>query len=156
MVGERKPLEAIAVAPRAEERALLEKHAARAASLGFLSSLSIHAAAERPPASAVAVAGGVEVFVPLGDGVDLGKLRDVLAGRAEKVKKAVVATEAKLRAASGALLRTSHLCPNVQASASAVRRRCSSHRAGSACSARARSSSASWPSVVSARCASAW
>jgi valyl-tRNA synthetase len=100
MVGERKPLEAIAVAPRAEERALLERHAARATSLGFLSSLSIHATAERPPASAVAVAGGVEVFVPLGDGVDLGKLRDVLAGRAEKVKKAVVAAEAKLGTAS--------------------------------------------------------
>ncbi len=100
MVGERKPLTAIAVAPRAEDRALLERHAARATSLGFLESLSIHAAAERPPASAVAVAGAVEVFVPLGEGVDLGKLRDVLAGRAEKVKKAVAAAEAKLGTAS--------------------------------------------------------
>jgi len=87
-LGERKPLAAIVSAPRDEERAVLERHAATIQSLAFLSELAIEASAERPPQSAVSVAGGVETFVRLGDDVDLGKLKKVLEGRAQKVGKA--------------------------------------------------------------------
>ena len=56
--------------------------------------LEIHASAERPPNSAVAVAGGLETFVPLGDEVDLGKLKGVLETRSGKVRSAIEALKA--------------------------------------------------------------
>ena len=51
---------------------------------------------ERPPKSAVAVAGGVEAFVLLGEDVDLEKLRDVLARRLEKLVKGLEGLDKKL------------------------------------------------------------
>ena len=95
-VGERKPLAALVSAPRDEERVVLENHASAIRSLATLESLEIAAGLERPPSSAVAVAGTVEVFVPLGDAVDLGKLREVLENRARKVRAAIEGAEKKL------------------------------------------------------------
>ena len=51
---------------------------------------------DRPASSAVAVAGGVEVFVPLGADVDMEKLKEVLANRARKVGEAIEAVKGKL------------------------------------------------------------
>jgi len=96
MLGERKPLAALVRAPRAEERAVLERNAPILESLGFLERLEIRAEAERPPSSAVAVAGAVEVFVPLGAEVDTEKLRAVLDNRARKVRGAIEGADHKL------------------------------------------------------------
>jgi len=96
MVGEKKPLEAIVNAPSADDRKVLAELEGAAKSIGFLASLSIEAAAERPPSSAVGVAGGLEVFVPLGDDVDLEKLRGALEQRVAKTQKGVMGTEKKL------------------------------------------------------------
>jgi valyl-tRNA synthetase len=56
----------------------------------------VHAQAERPPNSAVAVAGALEAFVVLGADVDLEKLKDVLDKRAQKVRQGIGASDAKL------------------------------------------------------------
>ncbi|MFT5049454.1 MAG: valyl-tRNA synthetase [Chlamydiales bacterium] len=96
MVGERKRLVAIVCAPRAAERAVLERHAAIASSIAFLSELTIEERAERPENSAVSVAGGLEVFVTLGDEVDFAKLKEVLENRAIKVTKGIEGNEKKL------------------------------------------------------------
>ena len=95
-IGDRKPLDAIVSAPRDDERAVLEATAARAEALAFLGSLRIEATAERPPASAVGVAGGFQVFVPLGEDVDLGALADTLERRAGKLEKGLGALTKKL------------------------------------------------------------
>ncbi len=96
MVGERKPLVCVVAAPRDEEREVLERHAASASMLGFLESLSIAPTAERPANSAVAVAAGFEVFVPLPADVDLSKLGEALGARLAKTEKAKTALEGKL------------------------------------------------------------
>ena len=96
MVGERKPLVAVACVPRQAERAVLERHAGIARRIGFLAELSIAEKAERPENSAVSVAGGIEVFVGLGDEVDFAKLKEVLVNRAAKVDKGIEGTERKL------------------------------------------------------------
>ena len=95
-LGERNPLAAIVSAPGAADRGVLEKHAQTIRSLGFLDTLEIHAAAERPPASAVSVAGNIETFVPLEGTVDLEKLKGVLEGRARKVAGAIEGVRKKL------------------------------------------------------------
>ncbi|TDJ73283.1 MAG: valine--tRNA ligase [Planctomycetota bacterium] len=96
MVGERKPLTAILSVPREDERRVLEKYAETARSLAFLERLEIREHAERPANSAVAVAGGFETFVPLGDDVDMAKLKDVLENRASKVRSAIEGVGRKL------------------------------------------------------------
>ena len=96
MLGERKPLAALVRAPRAEERAVLEAHGEAVRSVGFLAELDVAEDAERPPSSAVGVAGGVEIFVPLGDEVDTGKLRAALENRAKKLRGAIGGAEKKL------------------------------------------------------------
>jgi valyl-tRNA synthetase len=96
MLGERKPLAAVVSAPRAFDREVLTTNAARACALAVLSSLEVHERAERPPASAVGVAAGFEVFIPLDQGVDLGELAATFARRAEKLEKALAAADAKL------------------------------------------------------------
>jgi valyl-tRNA synthetase len=96
MVGEKKRLDAIVIAPKAEDRAVLNELKDAACGIGFLATLAIEESAERPPASAVGVAGGLEVFVPLGDDVDMGKLRDALEQRLGKTKNLVEGTERKL------------------------------------------------------------
>ena len=96
MVGERKPLRALVAAPRSSERRVLEQHARTARALAFLESFEVVDQAQRPPASAVAVAGGVEAFVILGEEIDLERLRDVLGKRLEKQRKAREVLDAKL------------------------------------------------------------
>ncbi|MCP3918232.1 MAG: valine--tRNA ligase [bacterium] len=96
LIGERKPLDAIVAAPREADRAILERHAESARALGHLASLEIHASTERPPSSAVAVAGAVETFVPLGSDVDLDNLKEVLDNRCKKVGAAIEQLEKKL------------------------------------------------------------
>ena len=95
-LGERKPLEAIVVAPGERERNVIESSRARAVSLAHLASLELHASAERPASSAVGVGAGFEVFVPLGDDVDLGALADTLERRVGKLGKGIEGTERKL------------------------------------------------------------
>jgi len=95
-LGERQPLQARIAAPRAAERDVLTRHAATVRALAHLSECEIAASVERPKASAVAVAGGIEVVVLLGEGVDLGKLKDVLQRRAEKVRAGIAAIDSKL------------------------------------------------------------
>lgn len=96
MIGERKPLQVLCVAPRDEERAVLERYADIEMSLGFLEELRIEAAAERPPGSAVSVAGGFETFVTLGADVDLDGLVEVLKGRLTKAQKGIGQIQGKL------------------------------------------------------------
>jgi len=96
MIGERKPLRAVIAAPRAAERRVLEEHGDTARSLAFLESFELCESAERPPASAVAVAGGIEAFVALGADVDQAKLRDVLERRLAKLVGGIGGLEQKL------------------------------------------------------------
>jgi valyl-tRNA synthetase len=108
-LGDRKPLTALVVAPGERERSILEGCAERARALAHLESLSIEAAGERPPASGVGVGAGFEVFVPLGDDVDLGALADTLERRVTKLEKGLAGVEGKL-ANEGFL---SHAAPDV-------------------------------------------
>jgi len=100
MVGERKPLRALVCAPRDAERSVLAEHGAAAKALGFLETFDLRASATRPPSSACAVHGGIEVFVELGADVDLEKLRGVLAGRRDKLEKSIEQVQGKLANAS--------------------------------------------------------
>jgi len=95
-LGERQPLVARIAAKRPLEREVLQRHSETVRQLAHLSECSVDASVERPPASAVAVVGGIEAVVLLGEGVDLGKLKDVLQRRAEKVKGGMAAVDAKL------------------------------------------------------------
>jgi valyl-tRNA synthetase len=96
MIGEKKPLVATIAAPREAERRVLAEHAATVRALAFLDSFELVEQSERPPESAVAVAGAVEAFVHLGGEVDLDKLREVLERRLEKQRQALAAVDKKL------------------------------------------------------------
>jgi valyl-tRNA synthetase len=96
MVGERTPLAATVVAKRASDRELLTRHQKTCSTIAFLSQITVVESASRPPASAVAVAGAVEVFVPLSADVDLSKLKDVLDKRLIKGKTALEGVDKKL------------------------------------------------------------
>ena len=100
MVGEKKPLVAMVNAPSESDRAILTELEAAARGIGFLESLEIAESAERPPSSAVGVAGGLEVFVTLGPEVDLEKLGAALEQRLVKTTKLKQGTEKKLGNAS--------------------------------------------------------
>jgi valyl-tRNA synthetase len=95
-IGERKPLTVQVAAPRAAERAVLEAHAQTVKSLAFLESWELRESVQRPPNSAVAVAGSLEAFVSLTEDIDLDKLRQSLAKRAEKVKAGIATCDARL------------------------------------------------------------
>lgn len=95
-IGERTPLTALIAAPRAAERRVLEEHAETAKALAFLESFELVESAERPDKTAVAVAGGIEAFVPLGDGVDLDNLREVLTRRVQKLEAGLAGLDKKL------------------------------------------------------------
>jgi valyl-tRNA synthetase len=94
--AERKPLAAFVSAPGERERRVLASCAERARALAVLERLEVSASAERPPSSAVGVAAGMEVFVPLGDEVDMAELAGTLERRAEKLEKSLQAGNAKL------------------------------------------------------------
>jgi len=96
VLGDRKPLRVLVSAPGERERRILTGQSERARALAFLESLEISARAERPPSSAVGIAPGFEVFVPLDGAVDLGELAATLGRRAEKLEKSLQAADAKL------------------------------------------------------------
>ncbi len=95
-VGERTPLDALLTAPRAEDRRVLGEHAAAIRALGFLEGYEVAEQADRPPASAVASAGAVQVFVALGEGVDTDKLKAVLQRRIERIRGGMAGVDKKL------------------------------------------------------------
>ena len=96
MVAERRPLPVIANVTREDLREVLDRHQGAIRSLAFLESLTLDSAAPRPEASAVAVAGGIEAYVVLGEDVDFDKLKTVLEGRAAKAGKALMGAKKKL------------------------------------------------------------
>jgi valyl-tRNA synthetase len=75
---------------------VLERHATTVRALAFLEGFEVGRTAERPPASAVAIAGSIEAFLPLGNEIDLEKLRNALVHRGEKVRAGIAACDAKL------------------------------------------------------------
>jgi len=96
MTADKTPLAALVVAPDAATRDVLAASRERARALAFLSSLEVVEAGARPPSSAVSVAGGMEVFVTLGEDVDLERLRDTLTKRIAKLEGAIGGAEKKL------------------------------------------------------------
>jgi len=96
-IGDKKPLKALVVAPDERAREVLVRSDARARALAGLDGLDVRPAGERPPSSAVGVASGFEVFVPLGGDVDLGGLADTLERRLAKLRKGLAGVEGKLR-----------------------------------------------------------
>ncbi|MAF64169.1 MAG: valine--tRNA ligase [Planctomycetes bacterium] len=96
LLDERSPLAAILVVADEGKRASLTKHGAAVRALAHLESYEVCESAERPAASAVAVAAGLQIFVPLGEGVDLGGLCGQLSRRLEKVEKGIAGVDGKL------------------------------------------------------------
>jgi valyl-tRNA synthetase len=94
--AEKKPLVAHVSAPGERERRVLSNSAARAKALAVLGELHVAASVARPPSSAVGVAAGMEVFVPLDGGVDMQELAATLGRRAEKLEQSLAAGRAKL------------------------------------------------------------
>jgi valyl-tRNA synthetase len=94
--AERKPLVAHVSAPGERERRVLASCAERARALAVLERLEVEPRAERPPSSAVGVAAGLEVFVPLGAEVDLQELAATLERRAEKLARSLEVADSKL------------------------------------------------------------
>jgi len=96
MLGERTPLAATVVAKRPADLQLLTRHQSTCTTIAFLSELKVVESAVRPPASAVAVAGAIEVIVPLSAEVDLSKLKDVLDKRLAKGRAGIESVDRKL------------------------------------------------------------
>jgi valyl-tRNA synthetase len=96
MVAERKPLRALLSVAGERERSALEASRSRLLALGVLEGLEIGAALRRPPNAAAAVAGSVEVFIPLPADVDTAKLKDTLEKRAQKLVQTIDAGQKKL------------------------------------------------------------
>ena len=97
MAPERKRLPVTVNVARDDVRATLMSQAEIVKALGHLGELVIASDAPQPAMSAVAVAGPIEAYVVLGEGVDFAKLKTVLQGRAEKVGKSLMGTEKKLQ-----------------------------------------------------------
>ena len=95
-VGERSPLSALIRAPREEDLRILQEHGAAVNALGFLSDCEVGSDTARPEASAAAVAGAVQIFVPLGEDVDLEDLRNQLKRKAEKIEQGIGGIDKKL------------------------------------------------------------
>ena len=97
MAPERKRLPVTVNVARDDVRATLMSQAEIVKALGHIGELVIASEAPQPAMSAVAVAGPIEAYVVLGEGVDFAKLKTVLQGRAEKVGKSLMGTEKKLQ-----------------------------------------------------------
>jgi valyl-tRNA synthetase len=95
-MGERAPLAATYNVPRARARAVLEAHASTVKALGALETCTVGSGLARPFGSASAVAGGLEVFLPLPESVDRAKLKESLEKRGQKVRQGIAQIEAKL------------------------------------------------------------
>jgi valyl-tRNA synthetase len=95
-VGERTPLTAKIRAPREEDLRVLTEHGEAVRALGSLSECEVGLELARPEASAAVVAGAVQIFVSLGEDVDLDALKEQLARRAEKLEGGIEGIDKKL------------------------------------------------------------
>jgi valyl-tRNA synthetase len=96
-VGERTPLTAkIRTRGCEEDLRVLTEHGEAVRSLGFLSECEVGLELARPEASAAVVAGAVQIFVSLGEDVDLDALKEQLARRAEKLEGGIAGIDKKL------------------------------------------------------------
>ncbi len=84
-LGERKPITAVISTSKPEHTRALEEHAPAVRAMAFLESYEVGEGLARPANSVSAVAGSIQVFVPLGEEVDLGALRVVMGKRLEKL-----------------------------------------------------------------------
>ncbi|MCB9915828.1 MAG: valine--tRNA ligase [Planctomycetes bacterium] len=84
-LGERTPIRAQIATTTAAQRRALEEHAAAVRAMAWLESYEVGEGLTRPASCVSAVAGSIQVFVPLGDEVDLGALRDVMQKRSAKL-----------------------------------------------------------------------
>ncbi len=96
MIADRKPLGAVVSARDAETAAAIEESAESLKALASLSSLTAGVELKRPKGTAAAVAGSVEVFLELGEDIDLAALSETLAGRVAKARKVLSAMDGKL------------------------------------------------------------
>ena len=94
--GERKALHATISAPNADDLRALDEHRASVCAMAFLEDYAISADAARPAGTVAAVAGSVQVFVNLGDDVDLDGLKQVFAKKLEKQQKNADVMDKKL------------------------------------------------------------
>ena len=95
-IGERKLLSAKIAAPKADDLRALEEHRSAVGAMAFLDDYEVSADMQRPAGTVAAVAGSIQVFVTLGEEVDLESLRTVFANRLEKMGKALTGIEKKL------------------------------------------------------------
>jgi valyl-tRNA synthetase len=96
-VGERTPLTAkIRTRGCEEDLRVLTEHGAAVRALGFLSECEVGLELARPEASAAVVAGACQIFVSLGEDVDLDALKEQLARRAEKLEGGMAGIDKKL------------------------------------------------------------
>ncbi|MDE0891991.1 MAG: valine--tRNA ligase, partial [Planctomycetota bacterium] len=96
-VGERTPLTAkIRTRGCEEDLRVLTEHGEAVRALGFLSECEVGLELARPEASAAVVAGACQIFVSLGEDVDLDALKEQLARRAEKLEGAMAGIDKKL------------------------------------------------------------
>lgn len=96
MIADRKLLGAVVSTRDPQTAAAIEESATALRALASLSGVRAGVELERPAGSAAAVAGSVEVFLELGDDVDLGALAETLEGRAAKARKVLAAMDGKL------------------------------------------------------------
>src|SRR6185503_18291451 len=92
----KKQVGAILVEADARKRALLESQRALLESLGQMKILSISEAAEKPKGAAAALAGSVQVFLPLEGLLDLGAERARLGKEVAKFQGLVEGVKKKL------------------------------------------------------------
>jgi valyl-tRNA synthetase len=96
-VGERTPLTAkIRTRGCEEDLRVLTEHGEAVRALGFLSECEVGLELARPEASAAVVAGACQIFVSLGEDVDLDALKEQLARRAEKLEGGMAGIDKKL------------------------------------------------------------
>ena len=95
-IGERKPIEATISAPKSEDLRALEQHKPAVCAMAHLESYEVAADVARPPGTVSAVSGSLQIFVRLGEEVDLEDLRTVFEKRLGKMDKALQGIDKKL------------------------------------------------------------
>ena len=91
-----KEISAVIQAPDPSKRAILEEHVGYISHLCRAPRVEICESASRPPTSAVAVAGDIEIYVPLADLIDVEKERERIKRELKKVEKELEKIEANL------------------------------------------------------------
>ena len=95
-IGERKPIQACIAAGSDDDLRALEEHRPAVCAMAHLEGYELARDLQRPPGSVVAVVGTTQVFVVLGEEVDLDELRSVIEKRLEKMDKALAGIDRKL------------------------------------------------------------